>query len=85
MVRVGMDVCKVEPVRHGHLLASVRQSDEGSRFFHDVARYSLIDVGSAFEDDNLLWLTLSEMQHLLPSGRFTNEARSVISLILRFI
>lgn len=59
----------------------VRQSDEGGRFFCDIATYR-ITKGSHSDNDGLLWLTLSEIQHLLGRGFFNNEARSGLSLLL---
>ena len=61
---------------------SVKQSDEGGRFYHDVTQYSILDIGKIDGDRGLIWLTLSEVQLLLPSGYFNNEARSALSLIL---
>lgn len=63
-------------------IIAVNQSDEGGRFFHDVTRYSIHDIGEIDPSLDLIWLTLSEIQTLLPQGYFNNEARSVISLIL---
>lgn len=68
------------------ILRSVLQSDEGGRFYQDTARYQIIDIGKA--DQNLpgYWLNLSQIQHLtLKGGWFSNEARSVISLLLSWL
>ena len=59
----------------------VRQSDEGCRFFCNIATYR-ITSGSPFNNDGLLWLTLSQIQHLLRRGFFNNEARSGLSLLM---
>ena len=68
------------------LLASCRQSDEGGRFFHDVTNYQLWDLGDSNPDPTLDWLTLSEIAALLNGdGVFTNEARTLLSLILRYL
>jgi oxidase EvaA len=66
----------------GKVRLSVRQSDEGGRFFRDIAEYRVIDVGEVQPKDGLIQLTLSEMACLLPQGIFNNEARSAISLLL---
>lgn len=66
----------------GKTLLQARQSDEGGRFLHDVALYRVRDVTGGPEDPDLLWLSLSEIHHLLPRGFFNNEARSAISLLL---
>lgn len=61
---------------------SVAQSDEGGRFFHDVTRFSVVEIDAMIPDPDLVWLTLAELQQLLPLGHFNNEARSAVSLIL---
>lgn len=66
----------------GKVQISVRQSDEGGRFFRDVAEYRIIDIGEARPADGIIWLTLAEVTKLLPQGIFNNEARSVLSLLL---
>lgn len=66
----------------GKVRLSVRQSDEGGRFFRDIAEYRVIDIGEVQPKDGLIQLTLSEIACLLPQGIFNNEARSAISLLL---
>ena len=66
----------------GEIRLSVRQSDEGGRFFRDVAEYRIIDIGTVQPEHGLIYLTLSEIACLLPRGIFNNEARSAISLLL---
>jgi oxidase EvaA len=66
----------------GLVRLTVRQSNEGGRFFRDVANYRVFDVGEARPDDNVIWLTLAEVHALLPRGFFNIEARSAISLLL---
>jgi len=70
--------------RDGRVQAAVRQSDEGGRFLHDVTLYSIVEITSAEPDPELVWLSLAELQELLPQGFFNNEARSVLSLLLAF-
>lgn len=65
---------------HNHL--TVRQSDEGGRFFHDVTEYSIREIDRPLVDRGVAWLTLAEVQRLLPHGYFNNEARSALSLLL---
>jgi oxidase EvaA len=67
---------------HGEVQISVRQSDEGGRFFQDISEYRIIDIGEARSAGGIIWLTLSEVTELLPQGIFNNEARSVLSLLL---
>ncbi|KIO49201.1 NDP-hexose 2,3-dehydratase family protein [Nitrosospira sp. NpAV] len=66
----------------GKVKISVRQSDEGGRFFRDIAEYRIIDTGEAQPTNGIIWLTLAEVTELLPQGIFNNEARSAISLLL---
>ena len=60
----------------------VRQSDEGGRFFHDVTEYSIREIDKPLAGRDVAWLTLAEVQRLLPYGYFNNEARSALSLLL---
>lgn len=66
----------------GEVQISVRQSDEGGRFFRDISEYRIIDVGEARPVDGIIWLTLGEVTELLPQGIFNNETRSALSLLL---
>jgi oxidase EvaA len=66
----------------GEVKVSVRQSDEGGRFFRDVAEYRIVDIGEAQPADGIVWLTLSEITELMPKTIFNNEARSALSLLL---
>lgn len=63
-------------------LLQVRQSDEGGRFYHDVTQYSVREAQEIVDDESVVWLTLSEIAHLLPLGYFNNEARSALSLLM---
>jgi len=71
--------------RSGATRLSVLQSDEGGRFFKCVVRYRVVEFGpdSRVDDHDGVWLTLSQVEALAAmSGVFTNEARSLISLLL---
>lgn len=66
--------------------ATVYQSDEGGRFMHSIAGYGVFQVDPKWvdiEDKNGSWLTLKQI-HTLRSkkGYFTNEARSLLSILL---
>jgi oxidase EvaA len=70
--------------RKGVLVRTILQSEEGGRFFKDINKYSLIDIGNidTVQSDEA-WLNLRQIQILSRrSGIFTSEARSNISLIL---
>ena len=69
----------------GAIRLSVRQSNEGGRFFRDIANYRILDIGEARPEDGIVWLTLAETHALLPRGFFTNEARSALSLLLSLV
>lgn len=74
--------------RSAHVLASVLQSDEGGRFYQDSTHYRLLQVDQSVVDDTDLryWLSLGEIKQLLGQGGiFTNEARSLLSLVLRWL
>ena len=66
----------------GVVRLTVRQSNEGGRFFRDIANYRILDIGEARPKDGVMWLTLSEIHALLPRGFFNIEARSALSLLL---
>lgn len=65
------------------------QSDEGGRFYQQVARYSIVEVedGAACREfPESAWLTLGEIRGLLrEEGCFSNEARSALSLLLHYL
>ncbi|MFA6081568.1 MAG: NDP-hexose 2,3-dehydratase family protein [Patescibacteria group bacterium] len=68
------------------VIKSVMQSDEGGRFYQDIARYQVVDIGEADLTLPGYWLNLAQIQYLLlKNGRFTNEARSAISLLLYWL
>jgi oxidase EvaA len=70
----------------GHVVMSCRQSDEGGRFFRDVTVYRIVDLGGAEPDPDKIWLSVSEIRALLSrGGYFTNEARTLISLLMRYL
>lgn len=67
-----------------------KQSDEGGRFYQSVVEYSIQeinpDVDVPFDGDIYSWMTLGQIRDLLPvQGNFTNEFRSALSLILKYI
>jgi dTDP-4-dehydro-6-deoxy-alpha-D-glucopyranose 2,3-dehydratase len=69
--------------------ADVRQSDEGGRFYRTVVRYRIREVpeGSAVPEDPMAtWVTLGQVHALTRrKGLLTNEARSVLSLLLPWL
>ena len=71
----------------GKTIIKTRQSEEGGRFFQDINNYRIIDIGEADGKlESSYWLTLHDTQELLLKGNwFTNEARSVLSLILKWL
>lgn len=60
------------------------QSDEGGRFYRTVCRYTVVEVGDLAQETPAdgVWLTLGDIAALASRSAFTNEARSVISLLL---
>ncbi|MCM3875242.1 MAG: NDP-hexose 2,3-dehydratase family protein [Thermoanaerobaculia bacterium] len=68
----------------GKVVAQVRQSEEGGRFYRDTNTYRVVDAGMAGEvDPDSYWLTLGDVRQLLDEpGWLTNEARSALSLLL---
>lgn len=74
-----------EPAAPGVVRASVRQSDEGGRFYRTTADYRIVEITAAVNDDALWWLTLSEVQATMRAGVFNNEARSALSVVLSLL
>jgi len=74
-----------EPATPGTVRARVRQSDEGSRFDRTVADYRIVEIVATAEDDRFIWLRLSELQAVMSTGIFNNEARSALSLLLPYL
>ena len=70
-------------------LASGLHSDEGGRFFRCVARYGIHRLDPGVEIDpgsNLAWMTLGQTESLLRRpGIFSNEARSILSMLLAWL
>ena len=70
----------------GVVRAEVTQSDEGGRFLHSVMTYRIVELapGTPLDDRQIgVWASLSEIRQLcLVAGALTNEARSVMSLVL---
>jgi len=70
-------------------LLSCLQSDEGGRFYRCVSRYTicLLDPNHNIElDERLSWMTLSQIEALAKRpGVFSNEARSLISMLLAYL
>ena len=75
----------VDRPKFGSVRLSVKQSDEGGRFYRCVSTYCILDTGQVSGEDEYLWLTLSEIHSLLPLGVFNNESRSALSLLLCYL
>ena len=72
------------------LISKYKQSDEGGRFYKSIVHYQLkeilLDDPIAVDLNTYSWMTLKQIKYLLGTkGNFTNEFRSVLSLILKFL
>ncbi len=76
-----------KPKGQGKVMASVSQSDEGGRFFQDVSKYRILQLNNQKGlEPGGFWLTLGEVCALLKKENvFTNESRSVLSLLLKWL
>jgi oxidase EvaA len=70
-------------------LASSLQSDEGGRFFRSVSRYEIRQLPPDEKIElkaNLSWITLKQVGELIRrQGFFSNEARSLVSMLLAYL
>lgn len=70
------------------LLTSLH-SDEGGRFYRCVSRYSIMLLDSAEEvssAESMSWMSLRQIERFSrQKGFFSNEARSVISMLLAYL
>lgn len=84
-------VAEHNPLTHliesGDIVASCRQSEEGGRFLLDENEYRIVDIGECIAiPADYHWLSLGQLKVILDEGgTFTNEARSAVSLLLRWI
>ena len=79
----------VEHIADGIVHADVWASDEGGRFDHNRVRYRIVQLSDGLECSEgaaASWATLAQIRKLLTiSGALTNEARSVLSLLLPYL
>ncbi|MER9395119.1 MULTISPECIES: NDP-hexose 2,3-dehydratase family protein [unclassified Mesorhizobium] len=79
----------VDLIEEGIVHADVWASDEGGRFDHNRVRYRIVQLPDGLECSDgpaASWATLSQIRKLLKiSGALTNEARSVLSLLLPYL
>ena len=70
------------------MVFAARHSDEGGRFFRSVARYALHMLppdADVSEQADLAWMTLGQVAALVGlRGVFTNEARTLVSMMLAY-
>ena len=71
------------------VLAECMQSDEGGRFYQSKSLYQIIEVQEGVEVTNTemsYWASLAEIQTIVvQNNKTTNELRSVLSLLLKFL
>lgn len=69
--------------------ASARQSDEGGRFMHSVAEYSLVEVPAGAAEsfaEGVVWVDLGTLRGMASQrGLLTNELRSAASMLLAWV
>jgi dTDP-4-dehydro-6-deoxy-alpha-D-glucopyranose 2,3-dehydratase len=71
------------------VLLSCLHSDEGGRFYQCVSRYSIMLVDDSVEDvatETMSWMNLRQIEKFCKvKGFFSNEARSLISMLLAYV
>lgn len=71
------------------VLAECMQSDEGGRFYQSKCLYQIIELDEwvkVTKSGRSYWASLSEIQKLtIENKKTTNELRSVLSLLLKFL
>lgn len=71
------------------VVVSCKHSDEGGRFYRCISDYSirLLSPDQQVEQTPYLsWMSLAQIERLLQSqGAFSNEARSLISMLLTYV
>jgi len=72
-----------------NVLVSCMQSDEGGRFYQSKSLYQIIEVPEKVKvsySEMSYWASLAEIQDIiLQNKKTTNELRSVLSLLLKFL
>ncbi|KKP36779.1 MAG: NDP-hexose 23-dehydratase [Candidatus Roizmanbacteria bacterium GW2011_GWA2_32_13] len=70
----------------GQLIIKSHQSEEGGRFYQNKSIYRIIDIGEIKKSSETVWLTLGDIHKLFTyEGIFTNEARSILVLLLHWL
>ena len=71
------------------ILAECMQSDEGGRFYQSKCLYQIIEISEEVKVTNSsmsYWASLNEIQNIVIHSKMTtNELRSVLSLLLKFL
>ena len=71
------------------IIAECMQSDEGGRFYHSKSLYQIIEIPENVKipmSEMSYWATLAEIQSIVvQNNKTTNELRSVLSLLLKFL
>ncbi len=81
--------CAASEHGEAQIIFDCRTTEEGGRFFQDLNRYVIVLVPDRIQlpdEANICWLTLAEINVLKrESGNFTNEFRSILSLLLVYL
>lgn len=87
--RDGQTAALEQAISRSETLLASRQSDEGGRFFRSVSRYRICLIPpdeAVVPGENLSWMTLRQVADLIGRpGFFSNEARSLISMMLAYL
>ena len=79
----------IDQLQSRHAQVSSVHSELGGRFYQDENDYLIVEAPDDFQidvEDRFKWMTLGQIKTLLAEpGIFTIEARSIISLLMRYI
>ena len=74
-------------IKKSKVICKLRQSDEGGRFYRNITDYYFLNYQdkSHYESNSVNYFSLAEIESMVRKSYFTNEMRTLLSMILGFI